>query len=314
MTSELSHPKTRTPTNLFPPFLTTSQQGIQCDFDDGFCPAWRNVLLAVHNIALASRGELSYTDAVRVNPVQSNTSPPTNTPPKKQSTTTQRHHRPYDQSINQSNTQATGRTVRVKPPGETGVMMLRPRAWCMTEFHLHVNGRAVPGPLVDFGCVRGRARGRVSMCVFVCVCVMCGRAWTGRLQTFENSDSSVRSHSPFFKPPPPSLLIYHCGKELQARGTGPFFYCSKVENYLEARLWNAIFTWAEARLGLARVRGVGGWVGNFSMDEHRCACSCVCGCRWGSPMMLTPKNTKPHTHPPTHPPSLERRTASRPAC
>lgn len=50
-------------------------------------------------------------------------------------------------------TQQTGRSVRVKPPGQTGVMMLRPRAWCMTEFHLHVNGRAVPGPLVDFGCV-----------------------------------------------------------------------------------------------------------------------------------------------------------------
>ncbi len=35
-------------------------QGVQCDFDDGFCPSWRNVLLAVHNIALASRGELAY--------------------------------------------------------------------------------------------------------------------------------------------------------------------------------------------------------------------------------------------------------------
>lgn len=52
----------------------------------------------------------------------------------------------------------TGRSVRVKPPGQTGVMMLRPRAWCMTEFHLHVNGRAVPGPLVDFGWVRRRTK------------------------------------------------------------------------------------------------------------------------------------------------------------
>lgn len=50
-----------------------------------------------------------------------------------------------------------------------------------------------------------------------------------------------------------SLLIYHCGKELERRCTGPFFYCSKVENYLEARLWNAVFTWAEAKLGLTRV-------------------------------------------------------------
>lgn len=46
-----------------PPPTMTSAQGIQCDFDDGFCPTWRNVLLAVHNITLASRGELAYTDA-----------------------------------------------------------------------------------------------------------------------------------------------------------------------------------------------------------------------------------------------------------
>lgn len=38
------------------------------------------------------------------------------------------------------------------------------------------------------------------------------------------------------------------------RGRGPFFYCSKVEHYLEARLWNQIFTWSEQRLGLRKVR------------------------------------------------------------
>ena len=50
-----------------------------------------------------------------------------------------------------------------------------------------------------------------------------------------------------------SLLIYHCGKELESRGMGPFFYLSKVENYHEARLWNQIFSWTEARLGLRKV-------------------------------------------------------------
>lgn len=64
---------------------------------------------------------------------------------------------PNNNHQTQPTTKQTGRRVRVKPPGQTGVMMLRPRAWCMTEFHLHVNGRAVPGPLVDFGCVRAFA-------------------------------------------------------------------------------------------------------------------------------------------------------------
>ena len=49
------------------------------------------------------------------------------------------------------------------------------------------------------------------------------------------------------------LLIYHCGAELEMRGMGPFFYCSKVEHYLEARLWNSIFSWTETRLGLKKV-------------------------------------------------------------
>lgn len=51
-----------------------------------------------------------------------------------------------------------------------------------------------------------------------------------------------------------SLLIFHCGKELIRRGIGPFFYCSKVESYHEARLWNQLFSWAEGRLGLGKVR------------------------------------------------------------
>lgn len=47
-------------------------------------------------------------------------------------------------------------------------------------------------------------------------------------------------------------------------------------------MWNAIFTWAEARLGLARVRGwVGGWGFLQWMNIDRCACSCGCGCQWG---------------------------------
>jgi malate synthase len=81
-------------------------QAVQCDFDDGFCPSWRNVLRAIFNLSQASRTALTYRDV-------------------------------------------GGRSVGLGP--KPAVMMLRPRAWNMAEVHLHVNGRAVPGPLFDFG-------------------------------------------------------------------------------------------------------------------------------------------------------------------
>ena len=62
---------------------------------------------------------------------------------------------------------------------------------------LKINGREVPGPIVDFG-----------------------------------------------------VLMYHCGRIMADVESGPFFYLSKVENALEARLWDQIFTWAENQLGL----------------------------------------------------------------
>ncbi|KAK1175483.1 malate synthase-like isoform X1 [Acipenser oxyrinchus oxyrinchus] len=46
------------------------------------------------------------------------------------------------------------------------------------------------------------------------------------------------------------LLMYHNGKLLVENKSGPFFYLSKVESYLEARLWNNIFVWTEQKLGL----------------------------------------------------------------
>ncbi|XP_046876415.1 malate synthase-like [Hypomesus transpacificus] len=46
------------------------------------------------------------------------------------------------------------------------------------------------------------------------------------------------------------LLMFHCGKLLFDCGSGPFFYLSKMEGYLEARLWNKIFEWTEHKLGL----------------------------------------------------------------
>ncbi len=46
------------------------------------------------------------------------------------------------------------------------------------------------------------------------------------------------------------LYAYHNAKTLITKGTGPYFYLPKLENHLEARLWNDIFERAESELGL----------------------------------------------------------------
>ncbi|QGK72440.1 malate synthase A [Allosaccharopolyspora coralli] len=46
------------------------------------------------------------------------------------------------------------------------------------------------------------------------------------------------------------LYFFHNAKEAARRGTGPFFYLPKMESHLEARLWNEVFTHAQAELGV----------------------------------------------------------------
>lgn len=46
------------------------------------------------------------------------------------------------------------------------------------------------------------------------------------------------------------LYLFHNAKELLSRGTGPYFYLPKIENHLEARLWNDIFIFAQKELGI----------------------------------------------------------------
>jgi malate synthase len=46
------------------------------------------------------------------------------------------------------------------------------------------------------------------------------------------------------------LFFFHNAKELLARGSGPYFYLPKIESHLEARLWNDVFLYAQAKLGL----------------------------------------------------------------
>ncbi len=46
------------------------------------------------------------------------------------------------------------------------------------------------------------------------------------------------------------LYFFHNAKKLLAKGSGPYFYLPKLESYLEARLWNDVFIFAQQYLGL----------------------------------------------------------------
>jgi len=46
------------------------------------------------------------------------------------------------------------------------------------------------------------------------------------------------------------LFFFHNAKKLIENGSGPYFYLPKIEHYLEARLWNDVFVYAQSVLGL----------------------------------------------------------------
>lgn len=48
------------------------------------------------------------------------------------------------------------------------------------------------------------------------------------------------------------LYFHHNARELLDRGTGPYFYLPKLESHLEARLWNEVFEYAQAALGIPK--------------------------------------------------------------
>ena len=48
------------------------------------------------------------------------------------------------------------------------------------------------------------------------------------------------------------LYFFHNAQRLLNQGSGPYFYLPKLENHLEARLWNAVFNRAQDALGLPR--------------------------------------------------------------
>ena len=48
------------------------------------------------------------------------------------------------------------------------------------------------------------------------------------------------------------LFFFHNVRDLVSNGTGPYFYLPKLENHLEARLWNDVFVLAQKELGISR--------------------------------------------------------------
>ena len=50
------------------------------------------------------------------------------------------------------------------------------------------------------------------------------------------------------------LYLFHNGRRLLDRGSGPFLYLPKLESHLEARLWNEVFDFTETELDLRPAR------------------------------------------------------------
>src|SRR3546814_2024993 len=48
------------------------------------------------------------------------------------------------------------------------------------------------------------------------------------------------------------LYVFHNAQQLLMNGSGPYLYLPKLENHLEARLWNDVFNHAEDKLGIER--------------------------------------------------------------
>jgi malate synthase len=46
------------------------------------------------------------------------------------------------------------------------------------------------------------------------------------------------------------LYFFHNARKLLEKGTGPYFYIPKLENHLEARLWNDVFEMAQDEMGI----------------------------------------------------------------
>jgi malate synthase A len=48
------------------------------------------------------------------------------------------------------------------------------------------------------------------------------------------------------------LYFFHCARQQLERGSGPYFYLPKLENRLDAQLWNDVFEFAQDWIGIPR--------------------------------------------------------------
>jgi malate synthase len=48
------------------------------------------------------------------------------------------------------------------------------------------------------------------------------------------------------------LFLFHNGRRLLERGSGPYLYLPKLQGHVEARLWNSVFEYAQDTLGIPR--------------------------------------------------------------
>ncbi|MGA7814016.1 malate synthase A [Caballeronia sp.] len=48
------------------------------------------------------------------------------------------------------------------------------------------------------------------------------------------------------------LYFFHCARRQLERGSGPYFYLPKLENHLDAKLWNNVFEFAQDWIGIPR--------------------------------------------------------------
>src|SRR5437899_6925653 len=73
---------------------------------------------------------------------------------------------------------------------------------------------------------------------------------------------------------PPTSTLFPYTTLFRSKGTGPYFYLPKMENHLEARLWNDVFCFAQDELGIPRgsIRAtvlIETILAAFEMDEIR---------------------------------------------
>ncbi|WP_394251218.1 malate synthase A [Arthrobacter pityocampae] len=95
-------------------------------------------------------------------------------------------------------TSPEGKEYRVEGAADTlPTIVVRPRAWHLSEKHVLIQDVAVAGGLFDF-----------------------------------------------------ALYFFHNARTLIDQGRGPYFYLPKIENHLEARLWNDIFVQAQQLLNI----------------------------------------------------------------